>query len=226
MSSASPAGVEYKTVEIADLGFKAKANDRVLRFTVTTDALDRDHDVVIPSGMRFDEYLRNPQFLWAHKHDQLPIGKCVRLELARGNRALVGDFEFARHSFADQIFKLYNDGFLNAVSVGFRSLVSGPPSPEMLATRPELVKCFRVIKASNLFEVSAVPIPSNPEALRELTMKGLLSPEMHVQSAVRTEQDIVRAVAGEFRAAMPAAIDDLMVIAAEQFKQLLDNYRK
>jgi HK97 family phage prohead protease len=156
---------------------KAGAGDRVRRFVLTTDTLDRDFEVVIPVGAQYYEYLRNPQMLWAHKYDHPPVGKCLKLELVRRDSALVGDFEFARTKFADEIFGLYRDGFLRAVSIGFRALEVGPPTGEMMVARPELAKCLRIIKRWNLFEVSAVPIPSNPEALEEAVQKGLrLSP--------------------------------------------------
>jgi HK97 family phage prohead protease len=168
-------GLVHKTVDV-HVERTAGAGERVRRFVLTTDALDRDFEVVVPSGGRFDEYLKNPQLLWAHKYDQLPVGKCLGLKLANSGRWLVGDFEFARTKFANDVYGLYRDGFLRAVSIGFRALEVGPPVGEMLAARPELAsKCLRVIKRWNLFEVSCVPIPSNAEALEVAVQKGLVS---------------------------------------------------
>jgi HK97 family phage prohead protease len=178
MLASPPRGLTRKTFQ-THVERKAGAGDRVRRFVLTTDALDRDFEVVVPSGGRFDEYLKNPQLLWAHKYDQPPVGKCLGLKLANGGRALVGDFEFAKTKFADEVFGLYRDSFLRAVSIGFRALEVGPPMGEMLAARPELAsKCLRVIKVWNLFEVSCVPIPSNPEALEQAVSKGLVSDAM------------------------------------------------
>jgi uncharacterized protein len=173
-----PPALSHKVCD-ARVERKAGAGDRVRRFVFSTDALDRDNEVVLPRGIDTSEFLRNPVFIWAHKYDIPPIGRVLGATLADGGRALVGDVEFARTELADEVFGLYRDGFLKAVSVGFRALAAKPPPPELTASRPELARCSRVITACRLYEVSAVPIPSNPEALIAAVGKGLrVSPSL------------------------------------------------
>jgi HK97 family phage prohead protease len=143
---------------------------RVARFVLTSDKLDLDGDVVLARGMDVSQYLRNPVVLWAHRFDMPPVGKCVKLSLADAGTKLVADVEFASTKFASELFELVKGGFLRAVSVGFKSLVAGLADHTLLMARPELRSCKRVVSAATLYEVSLVPIPSNPDAL--LVAKG------------------------------------------------------
>ena len=59
--------------------FKA-IGDGLTKFTaiITTHAIDRDQDVVIPSGMNSKEYEANPVLLYSHDPNK-PIGKMVTM---------------------------------------------------------------------------------------------------------------------------------------------------
>src|SRR4051812_38693220 len=76
--------------EFAELVIKTTLPDRTKRFVLTTDLLDRDFDCVLPSGMRYESYLRNPVMLWAHRFDFPPVAKCVGLDLVQGGKVLAG----------------------------------------------------------------------------------------------------------------------------------------
>src|SRR5207302_2043612 len=106
----------------------------------------------------------------------------------------------------------------------FRPLAAVPPPQEMLAMRPELRSCTRVITRATLYEVSCVPIGSNPEALAQIASKGLrLSPELAadllgarsiaavtgtpVKIRLRTEDDVVREVGEVLDKAIPHLVD-------------------
>jgi HK97 family phage prohead protease len=142
-----------------------KSGDRVRRFVLSDEVVDRDGDIVLVSGINTSEYERNPIVLWAHRFDLPPIGRMERLHKEAGR--LVGDVRFASTEDADKVLRLVDGGFLNATSVGFRTVRSGPPSSLTLAAHPEAArKCIRVIYECLLLEVSIVPIPSNPGALR------------------------------------------------------------
>ena len=138
-----------------------------LRFCITSDIVDRDGDLVIPSGGQWVEYMANPVVLWAHQFYQLPVAKCVGI--GRDDHAVYADFQFAveEHEFAAEVHRLYDGGYLNAVSIGFQVLEAGPPDYQTIKARPDPERrCRRVIRRWNLLEVSCVPIGSNPEALQ------------------------------------------------------------
>ncbi|MEM7211880.1 MAG: hypothetical protein AAF479_08310 [Pseudomonadota bacterium] len=145
-----------------------EGDSRVIRFTVSTAARDRDGDIVEPSGWDLSHYRNNPIVLWAHDSGRPPIGKATSIEVNGGE--LVADAEFATREtspFADEIFKLYEGGFLSAVSAGFM-----PTAKEPILDGDGMFTGFRFM-SQVLWEFSAVPIPSNPEALRKAKDGGL-----------------------------------------------------
>ena len=133
---------------------------RRITFTISTDARDRDGDIIDQSGWELADYKRNPVVLWAHDGSQPPVARAV--SVAVENQRLVSVAEFPtreQYAFADTIYQLYKGGFLHATSVGFMpeelELMEGPNTGEI---------GFR-FRRQKLLEYSAVPIPSNPEAL-------------------------------------------------------------
>src|SRR5215475_4217825 len=52
-------------------------DNRTLRFTISTAAVDRDLDTIAVAGWKLDNFVRNPVVLWAHRADEPPIGKAV-----------------------------------------------------------------------------------------------------------------------------------------------------
>lgn len=189
----------------------------VCRFVITTDDIDRDGDIVEPKGLRFDDYLANPVFLWGHQFGMPPIGKCIGIKLSPDGRELRADIQFAvkESEFAAQVCRLYKGGYLNAVSVGFRILRSGPPD-RFIPSRPDLgQQCKRVITSAVLLEISAVSIPSNAAALQKAIAAGLVvskSLRSQITAAtppvgtlrLATADDIAREVAADLRPSLPA----------------------
>ncbi|MDQ7850945.1 MAG: HK97 family phage prohead protease [Armatimonadota bacterium] len=130
----------------------APAGGDTYTFTITTRTPDRFGDVVEPSGIRWEAYMRNPVVLWAHNSDLPPIGRTVALEPL--GDALVATVEFAQTPFAQEVRQLVDAGFLRAASIGFLPLRWEPmPGGGRRFLEAELV------------EWSVVPVPANPEAL-------------------------------------------------------------
>ncbi len=143
-----------------------QVEDRVLRFTGSTETEDRDGEVLKVSGWDMENYKKNPVFMWAHDYSQPPIGKAVNVRKRQGN--LIFDIEFAgkdTYEFADTIYKLYQGGFLRATSVGFMPGHGGIIEGDGIKT-PR-----RTYTKQELLELSAVPVPSNPDALRNAADK-------------------------------------------------------
>ena len=132
----------------------AAGGDGLLTLAASVQTEDRLGDIVLAAGWELEGYRRNPVVLWAHQHLSPPIGRSVRTWLDGGT--LKATVEFAPTPFAQQVALLYGSGFLNGVSVGFRVLESERRSDGRHGT---------VYRKQELLEISAAPVPLNPEAL-------------------------------------------------------------
>jgi HK97 family phage prohead protease len=134
--------------------------DRTLRFVISTEAVDRDDDVIKASGWQLENYKRNPVVMFNHLTDGFPIAKCTwikqvgkelhaRVEFAPANIPIVGPQ-------AEAVFQLCKSQFMSATSVGFKPL-------EWKWAEGD--KDGIVYETSELLEFSIVSVPSNPFAL-------------------------------------------------------------
>jgi len=133
--------------------------ERTIVMVMTTNDVDRDGDIVETKGIDLTNFQQNAPFLWAHDASALPIGKV--LEIDRTDTEMVGTIKFAEYAFADEVFKLYADGTLNAGSIRF-----DPKSYEYLKNEEGNITGYHITE-SELLEFSAVPIPANANALKK-----------------------------------------------------------
>jgi HK97 family phage prohead protease len=152
------------TCEVKEVG------ERTLEFVGSTETPDRDGEVIKASGWDVKNYRKNPVFMFAHRYDQPPIGKAQKVWVE--DTKLKFQIEFAdkdTYEFADTIYKLYKGGFMKATSVGFIPDMDaieegdGEKAPRRTYTKQELL------------ELSAVPVPSNPDALVQAREAGLIT---------------------------------------------------
>ena len=147
--------------------------------TISTRALDRQGDIVEPSGARLDDWKKNPTVLWAHRHDELPIARGTDITVRKSSirarfKWLTGD------PFADRVRRAWDAGVLNAASIGFLAH-SHEPLPEG--------RGFRFTDWT-LLEFSICPVPANPESLRTLKTLGLDSDDDTVIEITDDEKSI------------------------------------
>ena len=132
-------------------GLYIRADEQgTLVFVASTAGVKRDGLELDLNGLKTENYLANPVFLWAHDYGgaNLPIGRCVGLEKT-GDR-LTAKIRFdLDDKFAAEVYRKYRDGYLNAVSIGW--------DPD------EWDDCN--ITSSDLLDISAVPVPGDPDAL-------------------------------------------------------------
>lgn len=134
-------------------------------FVSTAKTLDRDSEVVIPSGIQnLDAFAKNPALLWGHDDSALPIGRVEEYIVAPPAKS-AEDMEenlfvpsFASHDFAQAVKSAVEEDVVNASSIRFIPKEIGEPifDGQEGAT----------IKTWDLLEQSLVSIPANAEALR------------------------------------------------------------
>jgi phage head maturation protease len=147
--------------------------------TITTDALDRDYEVIVPAGMNAKEYEANPVLLYAH--DPLrPIGRM--LDMRRSEGSIDADFALAPRPEghqgeweADTVGSLLRCGVLRGVSIGCAPMPGGLRNATKADKERYGAAVTRVYSKWKLLEVSIVSLPANAEALVTVVQKGLVT---------------------------------------------------
>lgn len=138
----------------------APSPDGALVFTASAEGLNRYGFSLNPKRWKIDNFNNNPVILWMHMDHMPPIGR-GRSSLDAGG--LKTEITFDRQDpFAVTIENKYRTGFLNAVSVGFDFVdKAGAPIDRWWAMDAEQMSEAYY----DLAEVSAVPVPADPNAL-------------------------------------------------------------
>ncbi|MGH9427503.1 MAG: HK97 family phage prohead protease [Terriglobia bacterium] len=155
---------------------------------LSTDTVDRDREVVLPSGIDLRNYRKNPVVLFGHDMS-LPVGKALYVKTE--NETLVGKVKFATTQFAIDVFKLYQEKILRAFSIGFMPQKGGPPEEKEIVEKPSWAKARWIIRACELYEFSSVSVPANPEALATAISKGMLCGETLERFGIRDPRNRV-----------------------------------
>lgn len=161
-------------------------NSRRISVIAATEDRDRVGDIVRISGIDVDNFLRNPVILAGHgaQGDVPVIGKAV--DLRKDGGRLLCTVEFLPpgvNELADKVFNVVR--FLGSAAASVGLIVKDfKPLPDRGIE----------ITASELLEISIVPVPANPEAVAALKAAG----EADHQAIVRTlelAQELVQELA-------------------------------
>lgn len=132
--------------------------NRTLVAYASTSDMDRDGEVITPEAWRKTiQQFPNVPLIWAHDYRIPPIGKATAFEI--DGRGLKFRAEFANTPFAQEIWGLYAEKYLNSFSVGF--------IPKQATEGQQQHEPNRTYTENELLEVSAVAVPANPFATIE-----------------------------------------------------------
>ena len=123
-----------------------------LPFIASTEGVKGDGFDLRADSWDLSRFKRNPLVLWSHDFwgERPPIG---RADARVDGKVLRADITFdPDDDFAQQVQRKYRNGFLNAVSVSWDAIDG----------------------KNHLLEISAVPIPMDPDALMERQKRGLV----------------------------------------------------
>jgi len=166
-----------------NLGVVIKAVDetRMVEARISTTSVDRDGDVMLPSGAELSNYLKNPVVMFAHDGGKLPVGAVPSGGIKRQTDGLTAKVRFAERPESlpneaewtpDVIFDLFRQEILRAFSVGFTIQDAREPNKRDIMRFGEKVQ--RVINRWELLEISVVPLPANQDALAVAVSKGMM----------------------------------------------------
>lgn len=163
------------------------AEARTYTFRASSAAIDRQNEVIDQAGWDLASYRANPVILDSHKYGSIDdiLGKAVRVEGVNG--ALEVDIQFADTTRGQMAQRLVDNGFLRAVSVGFRSMARRPGAAGEPVTHTRM----------ELLEVSMVAIPANREAVR---LRGVEGDD--VTEEIKAGRKLSKSTEDKIRAAM------------------------
>ncbi|HUW59442.1 MAG TPA: hypothetical protein VMZ06_00435 [Candidatus Bathyarchaeia archaeon] len=169
--------------ELRDLGIQrrsviAKATDlqegeRADVSLVTSDAVDRDGEVMLPKGGDWKQFQKNPVVTFAHRYDELPVGRALWIKRAKeeGMNGWIAKTQYTSKPdgwegpwFPDAVWHLVKSGDLRGKSIGFMITDASPPEEKEIKARPELAGVSRVIRKFTVLEYAVAPVQSNPDA--------------------------------------------------------------
>lgn len=134
-----------------------RLEERQADFIASTDAMDADGDIV-EQNWDLERYMSNPVVLFGHNSKELPIGHAKGVGVVDGKlQATIVFASEKANPMAERVWQSVQEKTLRAVSVGFK------PREVRKETRND--KDVYVLSDNELYEISVVPIPSNPEAL-------------------------------------------------------------
>lgn len=182
-------------------------DDRRLTFILATADVNRNGWQLNPLGWEFANFLRNPVMLWAHDDASswkdsgshgLPFAKAERVWIEGDLLKIAclwaepGMITGEAGELCESVLRLYRGGYLSAVSAGWIPLewefVQEEDDWKIMCARQELV------------EGSFVPIPAEPNALRQAAAAGMIKD-------VSTLRRWAAAVLGEPRFILRTAAD-------------------
>ena len=133
-------------------------------FRASTPAVDRYGERVKSTGIKIDNFIKNPIFGWSHRvyggmEKKDIIGKVVDFDISEDSFDVEVEFiptagleDGTGYSYLDMV----KGGFLSAVSIGFSGI--------KFSIEKIQEKAVRVWDETDLLEVSLVGIPANQEA--------------------------------------------------------------
>jgi HK97 family phage prohead protease len=182
-------------------GFEIKAGSidlekRTVRVIASTDSID-SYDERVEQDWDLKRYKKNPVVLYGHNrvgflglggdpNHTLPIGYATEVKISDGHlEATLNFVDEAANPMAERVWQGFIQKSIRAVSVGFR--------PHSVHVEKDKDQETVVLSDNELYEISAVPIPANADAValstdeRRTERAALLA-----RAAAKTNQPVSR----------------------------------
>lgn len=188
---------------------EATAENGEFEVIATTQDVDRHGEAIRIDGWEMENYMKNPIILFGHDYWNMDsiVGRATEIRFEGGKMIVKGVFASGEaNPKAQQLRKLYEEGIVKTVSVGF-------------IPRQRDEQDRDVITKAELLEISFVPVPANPEALS--LMKGLgIDPEEFseedVAGSIRELKELVVTLSGEVAGIKKILVDGKTYSDAEK----------
>jgi phage head maturation protease len=191
-----------KTLTVVDKGWDFDEGERAEVGYVSTAGIDRDAEILLPSGCDLRQFRKAPQVLWGHDYDLPPIGKAiwVKPDQKKSPRGILAKTVYAKTDRAEEIWQLVKGGFLKTFSVGFiptKSTYQGAEDWDKVCDQLKTqgydfdrTKVRRIYTKWILLEYSKVSVPANIDALTVAVAKGNLKLSQETCKQLQIEQEV------------------------------------
>lgn len=157
----TPAGTEKGLYElhIVPESIKADGNNLVIEGWASTEDIDRDHEKFDLESVDTTDFAKNPIVLFMHDFNK-PVGKVLEIERRKVGEQVklwVKAAIDATSTLGKEVARLIKNGVLRAFSV---HVIGGRKVREQGTT---------ILRGGKLLEISVVSIPSNPNALFQMS---------------------------------------------------------
>lgn len=212
-------------------------DDRRVRFLASDATPDRHGTIIIPGGIKTENFTKNPAFIWSHQSGGIftscdpddVIGRVAEFEVTDKGFEITAEFAPADvNPKAERCYRAVQGQFLNAVSIGF--------APIKYHFEERDGGDILIFDEVDLLEVSLVILGSNPEALalrslfstekddmkRKLALKKLNLSEGAKAAEIRTAKDAYLLATDDdkaTRAAVARAADEACREAEDKEKE-------
>ncbi len=195
--------------------------DRTIDAVASTSNEDRDGDIILPSAIKANlKYFRdNPVILACHQH-RLSTGSSPVIGSGLPATIKITDSEvglrirFANTNLGEEYWILYRDRDMRAFSIGFMPI----KWEEDTDNRNRYGWPTRTYTEIELLEISAVPVPSNRQALaRAMAMFDNHAEAGDIKAAVN---DALAAKINELKAALTADYEQFKLWMREELDEL------
>ena len=179
-------------------------SQRIIEMIGSTEDVDRSGDRMSVSGVKLENYLKNPIILANHNYGhgtEVPtvIGRALAVNILANQ--LVFKIQFAETKNALEWFYLYSEGYMKASSIGFIPLERKPND-----------KGGYDFTSWELLELSLVTVPDNPNAVARAFDKGLISKslfdQMHNEVIPESKKEVTKVDEEQMKAAVALAVTE------------------
>lgn len=186
---------EYRHIGVSK-AVEVAGNDRTDVSVISSETVDRDREMVMVSGIEYEQYLKNPVVTWNHNRAIMPVGKCMWIR--RQGSLMKAKTMYAERPedmqgewMPDTVWHMVRNGYLPGKSIGFLPLKGHCPMPDEIAKRPELAQCSWIFDKVQLYEYAVATVQSNPDSVLEAIGKGLATELVCKQLGLIPEEQAV-----------------------------------
>jgi len=175
-------GIEVRDINEEERSFVAYAS---------TKTMDAYGTVILPDAFDLKRFNKNPVIPWAHDYKSPPVARSMWAK--PDEKGLLFKPQFAKTAFAEEVWQLYKEDYLNAFSIGFDPLKGVADDDELYDQLREKwgikEKPWRIFTKVGLYEISAVPVPANEDSLKLAIKNGIVKSRNLITAFEKREQE-------------------------------------